>query len=66
MSNWIDAAKQLPRPNTVVLVYGKRRRIMFMIHKSNPARPWEYVDGDTCREKITHWMPLPDPPEVKS
>lgn len=25
--------------------------------------PWDYLDGDTCHEGITHWMPLPEPPK---
>lgn len=63
VSAWIFVADELPPPNKQILVYGKRSKVFFALRKNRTLNPWEYLDGDTCHEKITHWMPLPLPPQ---
>ncbi|WP_223466196.1 hypothetical protein [Pseudomonas sp. GL-RE-26] len=33
------------------------------IRKDRDQKPWEYIDGDTCHTRITHWFPIPDMPK---
>ena len=62
VSAWISVADKMPPPNKQILVYGKISKVFFALRKNRTLNPWEYLDGDTCHEKITHWMPLPSPP----
>lgn len=62
MSEWIKCSERMPAPNQTVLTHKKGYGHLFVVHKNNPIRPWEWIDGDTCHMKITHWMPLPPPP----
>ena len=63
VSAWISVADELPTPNTQVVVCVKRGMPFFAFRKNRSLHPWEYLDGDTCFQKITHWMPLPPPPQ---
>ncbi|MDG9785311.1 DUF551 domain-containing protein [Metapseudomonas otitidis] len=67
MSQWIKCSERMPKPNQEVLVYRKGNRAshgpFFAKAKNREMHPWEYLDGDTCYMAITHWMPLPEPPE---
>ena len=61
-SQWISVKDRLPEPNIKVMVHSKRCPHFFAIRKNRQHAPWEFLDGDTCHEKITHWMPLPASP----
>lgn len=63
---WIPVSERLPKPNTTVLVFGASQQTMFARHKNREMRPWECLDGDTLREKVTHWMPLPPTPAAQA
>lgn len=58
---WIKAADKLPEPYEDVLVYGQ-------INKTNNLTRYK-VDYTDDRDvfvrstKVTHWMPLPEPPK---
>ena len=72
MSEWIKCSDRLPTPNVMVLGYilGKTNKStqgpFFILHKNREHHPWEWLDGNTCYSKVTHWMPLPEPPEDES
>lgn len=73
MNEWIDVKERLPEnDDTVIANYqcrGGAWRISEVIfdgydqpdHLDKDA--W-YVDGYVV-ERVTHWMPLPDPPKTK-
>lgn len=58
-SQWIPVSERLPEKNEPVLVYSEKmaRRIDVDRHTSKQWSHWGPI--------ITHWMPLPDPPESK-
>jgi len=57
---WIDVRDSLPEPNAVVLIY-----CGFGTEKDPYIRTRRFRKKTFWREKspITHWMPLPLPPE---
>jgi hypothetical protein len=72
MNPWISVNDHLPKEKVLVLITHKPNR-----HHSYPT-PWiAYLDHDTADENVkwispwqewdivsvTHWMPLPNPPE---
>lgn len=76
---WISVEERLPELNTSVLVHGIgntdgfwgeqvtaiSKRFLFKIFPSSEGEetwssPWQYFHTDY---KITHWMPLPEPPK---
>lgn len=63
-SGWISVEDRLPEPNKKVLAHSKRCPHFFARRKNRTRDPWEFLDGDTCHEKITHWQPLPALPQA--
>jgi hypothetical protein len=72
---WIPVSERLPEIDTNVLaafVDGKRRsrvcEVLFtdFSDEDEPPKP-EWCDdyGRIPHSDVTHWMPLPEPPEVK-
>lgn len=76
---WIPVTERLPERNTRVLVHGVgnadgfwgdqvtaiAERFLFKFFPSSEGEetwssPWQYFHTDY---KITHWMPLPEPPK---
>lgn len=64
MSKWISVLDTLPEPLLEVLVYDIRGRILMGYRAETfVGKPIWYVAptyGDTI---ISHWQPIPDPPE---
>lgn len=59
---WISVEEQLPEPGTVVLVFAPKYSRWSIRHAEYSINcRWNAVRG----EHITHWMPLPEPPEVE-
>lgn len=61
---WIPAAERLPEENAVYMVSafdGHDRRVTFA-QWQNRIKRW-YLTGSRSYWKVTHWMPLPEPPE---
>lgn len=55
-SEWVSVKDRMPEPNTVVLVHYADGKICTA----------DYIDeylGFVTSSTITHWMPLPTPPE---
>lgn len=65
-AKWVDIKDRLPEVDTEVLAYvGKYNSIQIMsLDKNN--RWWDY-EANAVEEywRITHWMPLPQPPKMK-
>lgn len=60
---WISVKDRLPEPHTNVLFFG--RYGFFIGWYSYLMKKWR---TDECSEvqEVTHWMPLPKPPEVNA
>lgn len=58
-SKWIPVTERLPEPLTIVFIWdstNKRATDAYM------TRHMEWV-GISMSHEVTHWMPLPEPPE---
>lgn len=74
MSNWISVKDKLPDPfkNVILLVNGRESIVGFKTEYDSYYEP-VLIDFDTERlelnpigpGRVTHWMPLPSPPEIK-
>lgn len=65
---WISVEERLPELNQGVLIYfkgyitgGHIIKVDHLIKYHNNPAEWKYTQG---LSKITHWMPLPEPPKV--
>ncbi|WP_366998113.1 DUF551 domain-containing protein [Pseudomonas aeruginosa] len=67
MDDWMRVEDRMPTPNKTVLAYRKGKKCshgpFFAVAKNREHHPWQYLDGSTCYMNITHWMPLPEPPQ---
>jgi len=60
MSDWISVKDRLPVHGNYTLTFHENSVPPIRIHcYSNVAKQWSCNSGG----KITHWMPLPDPPQ---
>ena len=68
MGEWIKCSERMPEEGEAVLVYDDLRQV----HEGYYLRYGDYVswvihsyDSSYYDEaNVTHWMPLPEPPEV--
>jgi len=61
-TQWISSAKELPDTTEYVLTLTDKGKICILSHNHNGE--WENnVNGRVYSGEITHWMPLPAPPE---
>ena len=72
MSEWISVKDRLPNYDTWVIGYTHDQfgsHVEYVDYQTNENRVstkkaicwWEDTDG--CQIEVTHWMPLPEPPE---
>lgn len=67
-SRWIPVSEKLPEDYIIVL--GTGGKSVCECRHSTPRKfdyactGWHTVDG-FCMKHVTHWMPMPEPPEVK-
>jgi hypothetical protein len=61
---WIRVEDAMPEEHEVVLVYCISNDSIYLDFVSNPkdGNRWAVIDKDD----ISHWMPLPSPPEIKN
>ena len=71
MNEWISVKDSLPEIDTPVLVayigYNSHSLMRDGVAAIDLNGTWGWWDGDCAEEtvcvEITHWMPLPEPPE---
>ncbi len=78
MSEWISVKERLPEHEQHVLIYHPEYKEIYYSEYIEPRDYAPFVDyplffigydpacnrsGAFYREKITHWMPLPEPPK---
>lgn len=67
MSNWIPVSERLPEDGKQVLIYATSMYIDLFEDESflhdNYAEHMNIVGGNV--RPVTHWMPLPEPPETE-
>jgi hypothetical protein len=64
---WIPVEERLPEEFATVLVVistPSGSHVSFMSRHAQDGF-WQHADGDIDEINVTHWMPLPEPPEVK-
>lgn len=76
--NWISVEERLPQVNERVLVLFNGKTIEFSAYETQDERIAEWLEEETGPlpewiprgdhwiwgdNKITHWMPLPEPPK---
>lgn len=63
---WIPVAERLPNVFEAVLAYCPKNRNTYLLY-INARVEWHFFDktvaGALLDEAVTHWMPLPEPPE---
>ena len=72
---WISVLEKMPEPYIGVLCFVKSETLkdfpedgsQFVGYFSDSGKRWSCVYGDGwipySKEEITHWMPLPEPPD---
>ena len=66
IQRWIPVEERLPAPFVSVLVHMPLEEPMPTVHEGflvNEEK-WYAAHFDREKDEITHWMPLPEPPEV--
>ncbi len=64
---WISTAERQPEKTGLYLCYTKKR-VYLVLNYSKRHNTWNAFDGEDEPKnalEVTHWMPLPEPPEVK-
>lgn len=71
MNKWVSVADRLPDEGDIVLCFEPRKYnqcvTQFIDSKSGFQKEWYEKDGDGFgyHPFITHWMPLPEPPDIE-
>ena len=60
-TTWVSTDDRLPEMDVNVLVYTELRNIF--VASRVVAETWEDDYGSFLTENVTHWIPLPEPPE---
>ena len=59
---WIPVSERLPEPHQYVLVFDANKNISVdFLTTSGNVEKYFWL----CNHPVTHWMPLPEPPEVQ-
>lgn len=62
-SRWISVEEALPEPETCVLVFSGFDGARYQCTGFLSDGKWLYDHDDTEIPRVTHWMPLPEPPK---
>lgn len=62
VERWIPVGEALPKPGTTALAVMRWGRVGVATHTGSGT--WWASEGDLYPVTVTHWRPLPAPPEV--
>ena len=62
-AEWISVKDRLPKSRFVVLAYEKPLNTINMSFYEKNSESWIDCDSGYYLNSVTHWMPLPKPPE---
>lgn len=63
MSKWIECSERMPEYFCDVLITdGEHVEVKWW--DGDEWDCWAERNSDICSDDVTHWMPLPEPPEV--
>lgn len=69
MSEWISVDERLPENRIAQLVWVPERRNIYAAYFDKEVGDgyWRVFGsyGRAIEQEVTHWMPLPDPPDVQ-
>ena len=64
MIEWISVKDRLPPNDNAVLVFYKFKYIeVGWVNRSQLGSLWQVCGHDVGNDWVTHWMPLPNPPQ---
>ena len=65
---WISVKERLPPKEVNILTVDGHRRVRILAFWSKIGKRWKWIENSrfSARNDITHWMPLPEPPEVNT
>lgn len=75
MTDWIKCIERMPEEGQTVICYNGMTWMGFHIEQCCPyersKKGWnidfpKYNNGIFKEEEVTHWMPLPNPPELSN
>lgn len=62
-SGWIACAERMPKRGALLLFCADRG--VYEGHRDESGQGWQFRYGWLADNVVTHWMPLPAPPEVE-
>lgn len=62
---WVSVADQMPKPYETVLVIRRNQRKQFSVECGYYMGHGDWRVGTRLTRPVTHWMPLPELPEVE-
>jgi len=65
MNEWILIEDKLPDDKQNILAYGNGEMHFAWYQEKNKGRTYEWDCDTYSANTITHWMPLPNPPQGK-
>ncbi|MFN6189739.1 MAG: DUF551 domain-containing protein [Planctomycetia bacterium] len=64
MSEWISVSERLPESGDMVMVWNYGEHVLAWLNFTNNGTAY-FSSKDDSNFEVTHWMPLPRPPERK-
>ncbi len=64
MTEWISVEERLPE-REILAIDDRENYLVGMIYRSNDDKRWVCEAAGVLIYPVTHWMPLPEPPEEK-
>lgn len=65
MTGW-QPIETAPKDGRYILLFDPSASPDHRVVRAHFNDYWETADGTTWLDNVTHWMPLPDPPEASS